>query len=240
MKILLVDDNPHVLALMQKSLEAHGEVEAYHDGTEALLRAIDSPPDLIISDYRMTGLDGRQLLEKLRSRAQTKEVPFILVATKADIEERLQPVADQVEDFVAKPFFVRDLVQRAKRTLDKVFLAKRQRESAATGGAIRGRLSEMNIMDLFQSMEMGAKSCLITVSDSKGGDTAQLSFADGQLYNAVMGAVAGDKVVNQVVKWPEGTFEINFTATRPTDTNTSTGTQGLLMEAMRLMDEDNR
>ncbi len=240
MKILVVDDNPYVLALMQKSLEPHGEVEAYHDGADALLRAVDSPPDLIISDYRMKGLDGRQLLEKLRARPQTQKIPVILIATKSDIEERLQPVADQVEEFVAKPFFVRELVERAKRTMSKIRLEKRQAEAgAAASGVIRGRLSEMNIMDLFQSLEMGSKTCCLTISDGVG-DSGELYFVDGQIQHAVSGPARGDQVVNKIVHWQDGSFEINFNAPRATEHTTSTGTQGLLMEALRLMDEENK
>src|SRR5258708_8936229 len=102
----------------------------------------------------MKNMDGRALVQRLRGRAETRSVPVILVATKSDIEEELQGISDQVEELVPKPFFARDLVTRAKRAL----LNRRQADAAAAGGsAIRGRLSEMNIMDLFQSMEMGAK-----------------------------------------------------------------------------------
>lgn len=242
MKILIVDDNPYVLALMQKSLEQHGEVEAYHDGADALLRAVDAPPDLIISDFRMKGLDGRQLVEKLRARPQTRKIPVILVATKSDIEEKLQSVADQVEDFIPKPFFVKDLVQRAKRTIDKIFLEKKQAEAAGSGvpGVIRGRLSEMGIMDLFQSLEMGAKSCCLTIGNAEGTENAQLFFVDGQIQHGVLGDLTGDAVVNKIVHWGDGTFEINFNAPRTTEHTTTTGTQGLLMDALRLLDEEGR
>jgi len=246
MKIFVVDDNPHVLALMQQTLDSHGEVEAYSDGADAFARASMAPPDLIVSDFRMKGMDGRTLLERLRARAETREVPVILVASKADIDEELHGVADQVEEFVTKPFFARELAARAKRTLDKIYINKKQREVAATGGsAIRGKLSEMNIMDLFQAMEMGVKTCLITISN--GEQAAEIYFAEGQVYHCTLGSgrsstvdAKGDAVVNQVVKWQEGTFEINFSAPRSAEKSTATGTQGLLMEAMRLMDEENR
>ncbi len=241
MKIFVVDDNPHVLALMERTLQAHGEVQAYHDASDAFLRAVDSPPDLIVSDFRMKGFNGRELLEKVRGRAETKAISFILIASKTDIEEQLQGVADQVDEFVSKPFFARDLVKRVKRTLDKAFLAKRQGESSAAGSTnIRGRLSEMNIMDLFQSMEMGAKTCMMTITDPTGNESAHLYFGEGQVYHAACGNIKGDAVVNKVAKWPDGTFEISFGAPRAPDTNTTTGTQGLLMEAMRLLDEDNK
>jgi CheY-like chemotaxis protein len=246
MKIFVVDDNPHVLALMHQTLEAHGEVEAYGDGADAFARATSLVPDLIISDFRMKGMDGRALVQRLRGRAETKEVPVILVASKADIDEELHTVADQVEEFVTKPFFTRELAARAKRTLDKIYINKKQREAAATGGSsLRGKLSEMNIMDLFQAMEMGVKTCLITISN--GEHSADIYFSEGQVYHCTLRpersatvAVKGDAVVNQVAKWKDGTFEINFSAPRSSEKTTETGTQGLLMEAMRLLDEENR
>ncbi|SRR5579871_150786 len=246
MKIFVVDDNPHVLALMQQTLDAHGEVEAYHDGAEALTRAAASPPDLIVSDYRMKGMDGRALVERLRGRAETKEVAVILVATKSDIDEELNAFADQVDEFVTKPFFARDLAARAKRSLDKIYINKKQREAAAAGGsALRGKLSEMNIMDLFQAMEMGVKTCLISIGN--GEHLAEIYFSEGQVYHCTMRPersatieMKGDAVVNQVAKWKGGTFEINFSAPKSNEKSTETGTQGLLMEAMRLLDEENR
>lgn len=237
MKILVCDDNPHVLALMQRTLEPHGEVEAYHDCADVFLRATMSAPDLIVADFRMKGMDGRELVQGLRARPETKQIPVIIIATKLDIEEELQSIAGQVEEFIVKPFYARDLGVRAKRTLDKTFLNKKQNE---TGGAFRGKLSEMNIMDLFQAMEMGAKTCLLSVADPSGEKSARIYFGEGQVYHCDMDGTGGDDVVNQVVKWQEGTFEINFNAPRAADSNTTTGTQGLLMEAMRLMDEENR
>ena len=66
--VLVVDDNPLVRQLVVEGLASLGEIIAASDGADALLKAIDAPPDLIITDYRMPGLDGRQLYEKLRGR----------------------------------------------------------------------------------------------------------------------------------------------------------------------------
>jgi len=87
------------------------------DGADALLKSIDNPPDLIICDFRMPGLDGRQLYEKLRGRENTRNIPFVFVASRGDIEEKLRPaVGGGVEDFVPKPFFVSDLVRQTKKS----------------------------------------------------------------------------------------------------------------------------
>lgn len=237
-KILLVDDNPLILDLMRKGLEPHAKVDAVTDGTDALLKALEEPPDLIISDYRMSGVDGRQLLEKLKSRPQTQKVPVVLVATKSDVDEKLQSVADQVEDFFIKPFFIRDLTKRAKRIIDRIHLEKMQREASGAGG-ITGRLSEMGIMDLFQTLEMGQKTCALIVTAPDEKETATLYFSEGQIRHAMMNKLIGDAVVNHIVHWNDGAFQIDFNA-RSDERTTSTGTQSLLMEALRLLDEENK
>ena len=103
-KILLVEDNEAVLDLLRRAMEPCGEILTATDGAEALLKAVEEPPDLIVSDYAMPGLNGRQLYEKLRAREQTKKIPFIFLAGKSDIEEKLRPFTDGVEDYIAKPF----------------------------------------------------------------------------------------------------------------------------------------
>ncbi len=107
-KILLVDDNPLVLGMLQQALSALGEVTVATDGADALLKAVDDLPDVLISDYRMPGMDGRQLLEKLKSRPATAGIAVILMASKADISERLS-MQDPIEDYLEKPFFLKTL-----------------------------------------------------------------------------------------------------------------------------------
>src|SRR5271156_3923963 len=109
-KLLLADDNPLVRDLITKGMEPFCEVETAADGADALQKVIDNAPDVILCDYKMPGLDGRQLFEKLRGREATRHIPFLFMASRADIEERLRPLVDGVEDFIAKPFLIKDLV----------------------------------------------------------------------------------------------------------------------------------
>src|SRR5579864_2713255 len=136
-RVLVVDDNPLVRALIVDGLAGLGEILSAPDGADALLKVIDDPPDLIITDYRMPGLDGRQLFEKLRGREQTRHIPFIFMASRADIEERLRPLIDGVEDFIAKPFLVKDMVRVTKKVLDRIHLEKLQKR-ASRPGVIQG------------------------------------------------------------------------------------------------------
>src|SRR6266404_6066671 len=113
LKILVVDDNPTILNLVCKSLEKCGELMTASDGADALMKAIEIKPDLIISDYAMPVMDGRALFEKLRARKETQSIPFVFLASQNEIDERLRTVVDGLEDYFVKPFFVRDLAQQA-------------------------------------------------------------------------------------------------------------------------------
>lgn len=237
-KLLLVDDNPLVRDLVEKALEPICDVVVAADGADALLKVVDDPPDAILCDYKMPGLDGRQLFEKLRGRDKTRHIPFLFMAGRADIEERLRPLVDGVEEFITKPFLVKDLVRITKKVVDRLHLEKLQK-SASRPGVIQGRLEEMSMTDLLQSLEMGQKSCRLMVR--KGGEQGELYFAGGQCRDAKIGKVDGDNAVYKVILWTEGEFEIDFNAANAsTRTTTTKTTTGLLMEAMRLMDEASR
>ena len=236
-KVLIVDDNPLVLDCLARGLEPYCEVMTAPDGADALIRVLESPPDLILSDYKMPGLDGRQFFEKLRSRPQSRQIPFIFVASRADIEEKLRPLADGVEEFIAKPFFVTELVRTTKKVVDRIHLEKLA-QRASRPGVIQGRLEEMGITDLMQSLEMGQKSCRLTLRGRAG--QCEMYFAAGQCKHARAGSLEGDEAVYQAIGWAEGEFEIDFNIAASDRTTTTRSTTGLLMEAMRLMDEASR
>ena len=234
-RLLVVEDNPLVRDLIHKGMEPHCEVLLAVDGGDALLKAIDDPPDAILCDFKMSGLDGRQLFEKLRGREQTRKIPFLFMASRADIEERLRPLMDGVEDFIAKPFLLRDLVRNCKKVVDRIHLEKLQK-TASRPGVIQGRLEEMSMTDLLQSLEMGQKSCRLVVRQN--GEQGELFFSSGQCRDAKIGGIEGDDAVFKVILWTAGEFEIDFNAANAsTRTTTTRGTTGLLREAMRLMDE---
>lgn len=238
-KILVVEDNPAVLEMVRRGMEPCGEVITASDGGDAMLKVFDEKPDLIISDFQMPGMDGRQLFEKIRGREQSKNIPFLFMATRGDIEEKLRPyISDGVEDFIVKPFYLKDLVSRAKKITDRMLLEKMQ-QKATRPGVLEGRLDTMNVIDLLQSLEMGQKSCKLTLRSPEG--KCELFFQNGQCNDAVFndGAVVGDEAVFKVVQWVQGEFEIDFQGSSPHQ-RTTRSTQGLLMEALRLLDEASR
>jgi DNA-binding response OmpR family regulator len=235
-KVLLVDDNPMILELLRQALAHFCTVQTLSDGGDALLKAIEEKPDLIIADYVMHGLDGRQLLQKIKARSATATIPVVLMASKADINEKLKVLQDTVEDFVEKPFFVKEAAARFKKLVDKISLEKMAREAPAEG-VLRGSLAQMNVLDLLQSLDMGRKTCALTLTNN--GDNCKMFFADGQINHATYGNLKGDGAVYKVLTWTEGSFEIDFKGSSKEQTITQS-TQGLLLEGLRLLDESHR
>jgi len=234
-KVLLVDDNPMVLELLHGALKPLAAVTTSSDTADALLKAVDDPPDLLVSDYRMPGMDGHQLVERLRSRPKTAGIAVILLASKADISEKLSS-QEPVDDFVEKPFFLRDATQRIKRVIDKIALEK-MAKTAPSDGVLRGNLSQMNVIDLVQSLEMGRKSCALTLTNER--DKCEMYFSEGQVTHAAYCTLTGDKAVFKVLGWTGGSFQINFEGKTSKQT-TTLNTQGLLMEGLRMLDESKR
>ena len=234
-KLLLVDDNPMVLGMLHQALSPLARVTTATDAADALLKAVDDAPDLLLCDYRMPGMDGRQLVEKLKSRPATANFSTVLMASKSDIAERLSP-QDAADDYLEKPFFLKDAVRRVKRMIDRIALEK-MAKTAPSDGVVRGNLSQMNVIDLMQSLEMGRKSCKLSLSND--GDTCEVFFVEGQVKHATYGPLVGDAAVFKVLRWTGGSFQLDFEGKADKET-TQLNTQGLLMEGLRLLDESSR
>ncbi len=237
LKILIVDDNPTILKLVCQSLEKSGELITATDGADALMKAIELKPDLIISDFSMPVMDGRALFEKLRARKETQNIPFVFLASQKDMDERLRMVVDGVEDYFVKPFFVRDLARQARRITARLLQQQLEKRGAARGGAVTGRLSEMNLMDWMTSLEQGRKTCALILR--RDNEQCTVFFNEGQVTHATYGDLVGDQAVFKVLTWTEGDWELDFTKTASQRTTTMS-TQGLMMEGLRLLDEANR
>ncbi len=233
-KVLLVDDNPVIRELMLDSLAQELNVRPCASAAEAIQGAEIQPPDLIISDYRMPGVNGLELLAKLR--AAHPHAAVVMMASRADINGPLAGSTRQIEDFIEKPFLVDHAMLRIRRVLDRVALSKATRE-AANSTSVRGTLSQMSVIDLLQTIDMGRKNCRLKLS--RLGQHCEMIFHEGQLVHATLGRVTGEEAVYKVAGWSEGSFQIDFERVE-CEYTIRHSTQSVLLEALRLFDEAQR
>jgi DNA-binding response OmpR family regulator len=234
LQVLLVDDNPVILKLLVESLSAEANVYSFAGASDALRRAEKCLPDLIISDYRMPGLSGLELLSKLR--ISFPQVSVVMMASRADISGPLAGSSPLVEEFIEKPFFIEEAVMRIKRVLDRLSVSKATREGA-NSTSVRGTLAQMSVVDLLQTLDIGRKTCRLVLTHQA--EHSEMQFHDGQLVHATMGGLTGESVVYKVAAWSEGAFKIDFERVECPRTITHS-TQSVLLEALRLFDEAQR
>ncbi len=120
-RILVVDDEPHVTRLVQQRLRAAGyEVDTASNGLEATrcIEACDYAA--IVTDYNMPGMDGRQLVEWVRKERAGKDICIYLVTAR--LEERVRTWAEGLPsvDYIEKPLSLRNLIERLESRLGKV------------------------------------------------------------------------------------------------------------------------
>lgn len=235
-KILVVDDNPAILKLLCQSLEECGELITAADGVEAMRRAAEVQPDMIICDYSMPRMNGHALFQKLCTQNDTSEIPFVFLASQEEIDEGLGAVADGVEDYLVKPFFVSELSRQVRHIITRLY-GKKMEKLKDRGRLPTGMLSEMSLIDWMQSLEQGHKTCTLLLRS--GRETCKLYFTQGQVTHAQCVPLKGNEAVFEVLTWSEGKWEVDFARTS-SERTTTMSTQGLLMEGLRLLEDANR
>jgi signal transduction histidine kinase len=111
-------------AYLQRLLRPFYQVELAADGKTALTLAREMPPDLIISDVMLPGLDGFTLLKELRADPTTARIPVLLLSARAGEEATLEGLAAGAEDYLVKPFSARELLARVAARLDTARLSR--------------------------------------------------------------------------------------------------------------------
>jgi len=119
-KILVVDDEPDLLELLETNLRAAGyEVLVANDGREALEKARKVQPQLILLDVMLPELDGLEVCKSLRRDPATDAIPIVMLTARAGEIDRVLGLELGADDYVTKPFSVRELVLRVRKLLSR-------------------------------------------------------------------------------------------------------------------------
>ena len=128
--VLVVEDEPNIRELVALHLQLDGwTVTQTGDGQDALRLARAEPFDLVILDLMLPGLDGMTVLRAIRREAPAKDVPVLLLTARRDESDKVLGLESGADDYLTKPFGVRELVARARA------LTRRPRAGAAGASA---------------------------------------------------------------------------------------------------------
>lgn len=113
-KILVVDDNEDILDAIGLVLESEGyEIKTTLQGEEALKIVSEFNPDLILLDVLLSGSDGREIANRLKSDKKTSKIPVIMISAHPDAQSSVKEVG--VADFISKPFDTGKLLKMIKK-----------------------------------------------------------------------------------------------------------------------------
>lgn len=115
MRILVVDDDPEIVSFLRRGLIYEGySVDTASDGTEALAKAREKEPDLVILDILMPGIDGIEASKRLR---QAGDVPILMLTAKGTVADRVAGLDSGADDYMVKPFAFDELLARVRALL---------------------------------------------------------------------------------------------------------------------------
>jgi two-component system, OmpR family, response regulator MprA len=114
--ILVVDDDPRIMDLVRRILAYEGySVAIAASGTEALDRTLERPPDLVVLDIMLPGLDGLEVAQRLRAAGDN--VPILMLTARDTVSDRVKGLETGADDYLVKPFAPEELVARVKALL---------------------------------------------------------------------------------------------------------------------------
>ncbi len=228
--ILVVDDSRTILAVLEEALVSAGyEVVTAEDGDRAISIILNQKPDLIVSDIEMPNLDGFFLCNMIRSRPETRQIPFLFLTALDGVPKRLQGLKLGADDYITKPLERDEVVLRVQNTLAR--LAPPPTPATASPVPISGNLDVFPLTDLLQMVARLDKSARITIARripsaatgaSPGGETeraverGELLVAGPSIVSATAGPQIGVKAMLRLFTWKDADFEIEYLAERPT------------------------
>jgi len=167
-RILIVEDEEDIATLMKHHLEAEGyKVEVCNDGVEAIQSARQSPPDLMLLDIMLPGVDGKEVCRAVR---RDHSFPIIMVSAKSTEVDKVIGLEVGADDYITKPFGMLELVARVRSALRRVARKEGAEQKILTGGNITVDLSrhEVRVGDKLVELRPKEFALLEVLMSNKG------------------------------------------------------------------------
>ena len=151
-RVLVVEDDARMRRVLELLLSEHWTVETVADARAAMRAARERPPDLVLTDLLLPGMDGFDFLRQLRAEAGTRTLPIIVISGLTDEADRLKALEAGANDYLIKPFSERELLLRVTTHLEMSFL---RREAALRESEAQVRSILDGALDAVVGMDAG-------------------------------------------------------------------------------------
>jgi response regulator RpfG family c-di-GMP phosphodiesterase/Arc/MetJ-type ribon-helix-helix transcriptional regulator len=231
--ILIVDSDTEQGTVLDLGLANRGfHVEVISDPRAAVDKLQTKAFDLVVSEVNLEPVDGFELIKSIQSSEKTRRIPVMFYTTRSSTSDVDRGFALGAADYVIKPTSLDLLIGR----IMKITRESAERAAAATTG-VSGSLKEMDLPDLIQVLSQGRKTGKLKIVSSMG--EGEIHFSTGQIVNAIFNEREGEEAFYRLLVIRDGYFTLDPKFAPPKSIIT-TGTEGLLLEAMRRLDESQR
>lgn len=182
-KILTIDDDADIRDVLLLTLSDHYEVVQAANGQEGLQLLLGKPPDLIICDYKMPVMDGRQFCQAVKKDILLQHIPIIMLTGKGEVEDKVTGINAGADDYIVKPFEPQELLARIKMIL-------RRTERSLDANPLTHLPGNVSIMDELQRRIDGNKPFAVGYAD----------LDKFKAYNDKYGFERGDEVIRQTAR----------------------------------------
>ncbi len=182
-RILIIDDDPDILDVLDLSLSEHYEVLKASNGKEGIQIAKNKPPGLVIVDYNMPVMDGARFCQEIKEDILLQHIPIIMLTGKKEVEDKVSGIDAGADDYIVKPFQPDELLARIRMIL-------RRTERSLDANPLTHLPGNVSIMEKIQFY-----------IDSK--KTFSVGYADldkFKAYNDLYGFERGDEVIRETAR----------------------------------------
>lgn len=219
-----------VTALEVRLGQAGFETVVVADGASALRETHALLPVAVIANLRLPQRDGLALVMELKNKKDTEHIPVILITNRTSASDVNRGLEIGAEEVLEKPINVQVLITRLRKAIARS-------GKAVQSASLTGRLADLSIAELLQTLHLAGKTARINIS--AGLVKGNLSLLDGNLLAASFEDTQGEEAFYELVGLAEGRFEV-LVGTQPDPANLTESTEFLLLEALRRLDERRR
>jgi putative two-component system response regulator len=238
-RILMVDDEIDYLILLKLKLVNEGfDVVAADNAGEALAAMEKTPPDLVVADVMMPGMDGITMFRRMReANAPWGEIPLIFLSGRDESQTKVDALQLGAEDFLVKPVDLKELAARIRNVIRRDAKWRKGALGSAQAAGVVGDLRNLGVPDIVQTLRLGLKTACVRVT-GKGGE-GKIWFENGRVRHAELGSLSGELAFYEMLRWQEGPFVIAHGLSTKLRTIEMDEMQ-LMMEGLRRLDEERK
>jgi DNA-binding response OmpR family regulator len=238
-RILMVDDEIDYLMLLKLKLVNEGfDVVAADNAEEALAAMEKTPPDLVVADVMMPGMDGITMFRRMReANAPWGEIPLIFLSGRDDSQTKVDALQLGAEDFLVKPVDLKELAARIRNVIRRDVKWRKGALGTAQAAGVVGDLRNLGVPDIVQTLRLGLKTACVRLT-GKGGE-GKIWFENGRVRHAELGSLSGELAFYEMLRWQEGPFVIAHGLSTKLRTIEMDEMQ-LMMEGLRRLDEERK